>query len=53
MQKLYTQEEINKMNENRVNELFEKNIITDDMVQRYFDNKEEIECLVKEYIMFG
>jgi hypothetical protein len=46
--KIYTQEEVNAMTENKMKKLFNDGRIDDDMVQRWYDNKEEIEILVAD-----
>lgn len=44
--KVYTQEEVNKMTEKRMQKLFEEGRIDDDTVQRWYDNQEEIKQMV-------
>ena len=48
--KVYTQEEINKMDDAKVQELFDAGKINDDMWMRFFDNKREEEQIVKDAI---
>lgn len=46
--KIYTQEEVNGMTEKRMNKLFEEGRIDDDMVQRWYDNQEEIKQIISD-----
>ena len=46
--KVYTQEEVNAMTEKRMLKLFEDGRIDDDMVQRWYDNQEEIKQIVSD-----
>ena len=46
--KVYTQEEINAITEKKMRKLFEDGRIDDDMVQRWYDNKEEEARIISE-----